>query len=175
MGIDPVDGVFFNGDDIIQTYPYSSFMSPERLDDNSIITDIAFDAEGNLFVFDAAFDTIYLLAPVPNNLGKCISDVAELCTGIRGRERAECNRTQQNFCHNLFEDICGNGIVEPGEECDTGAANANEPNFCRTNCTLPFCGDGILDTDFGFGDERCDDGNNVNGDGCDNDCNPTGF
>jgi cysteine-rich repeat protein len=32
---------------------------------------------------------------------------------------------------------------------------------CRTNCTVPRCGDGILD-----GGEACDDGNTVGGDGC---------
>jgi cysteine-rich repeat protein len=39
------------------------------------------------------------------------------------------------------------------------------PSSCRTNCTIPRCGDGILD-----GGEVCDDGNNVNGDGCSSDC-----
>ena len=38
-------------------------------------------------------------------------------------------------------------------------------SLCRTNCTIPRCGDGILD-----GGEVCDDGNNVNGDGCSSDC-----
>ena len=36
---------------------------------------------------------------------------------------------------------------------------------CRTNCTIPRCGDGILD-----GGEVCDDGNVVGGDGCAADC-----
>ncbi len=34
--------------------------------------------------------------------------------------------------------------------------------------TAATCGDGILDTEFG---ESCDDGNRVNGDGCDFQCN----
>jgi cysteine-rich repeat protein len=37
--------------------------------------------------------------------------------------------------------------------------------FCRTNCTIPRCGDGILE-----GGEVCDDGNTVDGDGCSSDC-----
>lgn len=41
----------------------------------------------------------------------------------------------------------------------------NSPSPCRTNCTIPVCGDGILD-----GGEVCDDGNNVNGDGCSANC-----
>ncbi len=36
---------------------------------------------------------------------------------------------------------------------------------CRTDCTIPFCGDGIAD-----GGELCDDGNGLSGDGCASDC-----
>jgi cysteine-rich repeat protein len=39
------------------------------------------------------------------------------------------------------------------------------PSACRTNCTVPTCGDGILDAG-----EVCDDGNNTSGDGCAADC-----
>lgn len=35
------------------------------------------------------------------------------------------------------------------------------PSLCRLDCTVPRCGDGILD-----GGEVCDDGNNTGGDGC---------
>lgn len=41
----------------------------------------------------------------------------------------------------------------------------NSPSMCRTDCTVPVCGDGIMD-----GGEVCDDGNNVGGDGCSADC-----
>ena len=51
------------------------------------------------------------------------------------------------------------------EECDDGEANADSPDTCRTDCTLPFCGDGIGDSD-----EECDDANLVNDDGCSNGC-----
>jgi len=40
------------------------------------------------------------------------------------------------------------------------------PSPCRTDCTVPKCGDGIMD-----GGEVCDDGNNQGGDGCAADCN----
>lgn len=36
---------------------------------------------------------------------------------------------------------------------------------CRTDCTVPFCGDGVVD-----GGELCDDGNTQGGDGCATDC-----
>jgi cysteine-rich repeat protein len=41
----------------------------------------------------------------------------------------------------------------------------DSPSKCRTDCTVPTCGDGILD-----GGEVCDDGNRSNGDGCSSDC-----
>jgi cysteine-rich repeat protein len=41
----------------------------------------------------------------------------------------------------------------------------DSPSKCRTDCTVPTCGDGILD-----GGEVCDDGNTSNGDGCSSDC-----
>lgn len=39
------------------------------------------------------------------------------------------------------------------------------PSACRLDCTVPACGDGILD-----GGEVCDDGNTVGGDGCAANC-----
>jgi len=39
---------------------------------------------------------------------------------------------------------------------------------CRKNCTIPSCGDKLLD-----GGEVCDDGNTVSGDGCANNCKST--
>jgi cysteine-rich repeat protein len=30
--------------------------------------------------------------------------------------------------------VCGNGIIEPGEQCDDG--NNNDLDGCRNNCTL---------------------------------------
>lgn len=39
------------------------------------------------------------------------------------------------------------------------------PSACRTTCTVPKCGDGLLD-----GGEVCDDGNVAGGDGCAADC-----
>jgi cysteine-rich repeat protein len=42
------------------------------------------------------------------------------------------------------------------------------PSTCRLDCTVPRCGDGILD-----GGEVCDDGNTTGGDGCAADCRST--
>ncbi len=60
---------------------------------------------------------------------------------------------------------CGNGRVTDGEDCDPG-----DPRFgslmtvdCDIDCTVPECGDGVVNALVG---EFCDDGNNVDDDGC---------
>jgi large repetitive protein len=73
--------------------------------------------------------------------------------------------------------VCGNGIVEEGEECDDG--NAAGGDGCSAFCSIEsgywcigepsvciaLCGDGMLDSG-----EECDDGNAVGGDGCSASC-----
>jgi len=54
---------------------------------------------------------------------------------------------------------CGDGIIDPGEECDD--ANTVNNDACTNACTLPTCGDGIVQSG-----EECDDGGNDAGDGC---------
>lgn len=62
------------------------------------------------------------------------------------------------------ETVCGNGQVEaPDEECDDGNAIADDG--CTNDCTLPRCGDGIVQLH-----ERCDDGNTLDGDCCSATC-----
>jgi cysteine-rich repeat protein len=59
---------------------------------------------------------------------------------------------------------CGDGLVDSNEACDSGPNNSDiTPGACRTDCTLPRCGDGVIDISLG---ERCDDANNITGDGC---------
>jgi len=58
---------------------------------------------------------------------------------------------------------CGNGFVEAPEQCDEMGETAS----CDIDCSLPQCGDGLLNVAAG---EVCDDGNAVNGDGCDDNC-----
>lgn len=63
---------------------------------------------------------------------------------------------------------CGDGTldIELGEACDDGVDNGDAPGACRLDCTLPICGDGVVDSP----EESCDDANDVGGDGCTPDC-----
>jgi cysteine-rich repeat protein len=66
--------------------------------------------------------------------------------------------------------LCGDGIRNPaaGEACDLGTQNS-DTGACLASCQLARCGDGHTQT----GVELCDDGNVINGDGCENDCTLT--
>jgi general secretion pathway protein A len=55
---------------------------------------------------------------------------------------------------------CGDGLVDPGEECDDG--NDIDSDGCLTSCRQAVCGDGVLHA----GVEECDDGNARNDDAC---------
>ncbi|MDY0003301.1 MAG: DUF4215 domain-containing protein, partial [Polyangia bacterium] len=59
---------------------------------------------------------------------------------------------------------CGNGVLDPGEECDDG--NSSNNDACMNNCQNARCGDGYV----WAGQEACDDGNNSNSDACLGDC-----
>ncbi|OLC53307.1 MAG: hypothetical protein AUH92_06200 [Acidobacteria bacterium 13_1_40CM_4_69_4] len=72
-----------------------------------------------------------------------------------------------------FVPLCGNGVIDPGEQCEPHTLCAGECNpvigvcfdiGCRSDCTCP-CGDGIVDPG-----EQCDDGNHLSGDGCSPGC-----
>lgn len=62
---------------------------------------------------------------------------------------------------------CGDGTVDPGEQCD----DAGESATCDDDCSTAECGDGRLNVTAG---ESCDDGAVVPGDGCDGACAPEG-
>jgi fibro-slime domain-containing protein len=65
-------------------------------------------------------------------------------------------------CHS----VCGDGIRTPNEACDDGV-NDGSYGHCTADCQWgPYCGDGVVQEPY----EQCDDGNSVNGDGCDVTC-----
>lgn len=58
--------------------------------------------------------------------------------------------------------VCGNGVIEPGEQCDHGGRPGNG---CREDCTAARCGDGIVDAG-----EQCDWGRRDQRESCTIDC-----
>lgn len=61
--------------------------------------------------------------------------------------------------------FCGDNVRQNlFEACDAGGVNSAA---CDSDCTAPVCGDGIRNAQNG---ESCDDGNVVNGDGCNSTC-----
>ena len=64
-----------------------------------------------------------------------------------------------------FAAVCGNGVMEAGEQCD-GVLDAACPGNCNGDCRCPaLCGDGYVQAG-----ETCDDGNAVSGDCCSSVC-----
>jgi cysteine-rich repeat protein len=61
--------------------------------------------------------------------------------------------------------VCGNGVVEIGEQCDDG--NTNDCDGCSAKCTIERCGNGVVECG-----EQCDDGpnNGTAGDPCSTTC-----
>jgi cysteine-rich repeat protein len=59
------------------------------------------------------------------------------------------------------EASCGDGVVDPGEQCDDGDQTSGDG--CDANCTTTACGNGVVTAGTG---EQCDDGNTVGGDCC---------
>jgi cysteine-rich repeat protein len=81
----------------------------------------------------------------------------------------------QNFSASttLTLSICGNELVDAGEDCDVlGETGVYSQTIAGRQCTPqcqygPYCGDGILQTAYA---EECDDGNNDDGDFCSATC-----
>lgn len=64
---------------------------------------------------------------------------------------------------------CGNGVTEPGEECDPGEQSTAD---CDADCTPAVCGDGFTNP---AALEQCDDGNDDSLDECSEECLETLF
>ena len=96
--------------------------------------------------------------------------VGEQCEDGNGQNGDGCS----SVC---LKEYCGNGIVDPGEQCDPGSPttlpltkpplwNHAIPTLdCDEFCELIICGDGIIN-----GHEQCDDCNRLDCDGCSSDC-----
>ncbi len=120
---------------------------------------------------------------VQTNKGEVCDDGFESISDARASYGWD-TENQMPYCKMCkYTGYCGDGIVQPGEQCDNGVVvdgkpqlwNGNIPSGgngeyggCNADCTLaPACGDGVYDKEYG---EACDDGNTVGNDGCEANC-----
>lgn len=68
-----------------------------------------------------------------------------------------------NIVHVYQSFICGDGVIDPGEDCDDNGESAT----CDDDCTPVACGDGVVNESAG---EACDDRDTDSGDGCSATC-----
>ncbi len=92
-----------------------------------------------------------------------VSDNASFDTGTLDHWSLHLHRPGASPCEGTFP-VCGNGVVETGEECDDG--NSDNTDGCVEGCLNATCGDGYVQA----GVEQCDDGNTNDNDACSNNC-----
>src|SRR5262249_3545779 len=111
--------------------------------------------------------------------------LARACGGVAGPEVGSCAplpdcvvadavRAGETLARDFYgatpaerDLLCGNGVMDLGEECDDGNEDPNDA--CTNTCQAARCGDGIVE----IGVEQCDDGNRNNNDACSNKCTET--
>ena len=120
---------------------------------------------------DCTFDE--LLCPDIARCGDGTLDLGEACDDGGTMDGDGCDANCQS-------ETCGDDTVDPLEACDgddlgaftcadfgfnAGAVTCQSCAIDFTGCRMSVCGDGMLE-----GPESCDDGNRVDGDGCDRRC-----
>jgi cysteine-rich repeat protein len=95
--------------------------------------------------------------------GKINNALGEECDNGLG------NNADDRDCTSLCKvNVCGDTLAntlgpDHKEDCDDG--NSNQLDGCSNECTMPECGNGVIEMP-----EACDDFNTDNGDGCSSDC-----
>jgi cysteine-rich repeat protein len=121
---------------------------------------------------------------VSNNTNPLTCKIAICGDSVVNADREDCdngvnNGTAGNACSATCQTVaCGNGILDPGEQCDDG--NTSNADDClssggnaATRCKLARCGDGLLQSVDNV--EDCDNGvNNGPGNACSTDCHAQG-
>ena len=164
----------------VQTAPV--LVHPAFTEDETYVPDVEVDAQGNALVVWAGTGTplatqqirgrAYDTGNAPLGYEFLVADeftnevrVARLANGhfvLAWNGSAGVSGKVLSLCLPSVAQ-CGDGVVYAAcEQCDDGAANSDTaPDACRTNCLLPRCSDGTVDSG-----EQCDDGNLTNCDGC---------
>ena len=99
-----------------------------------------------------------------NNAGEFLSLTDDGCYMVYTDSDSAGDVEPNNFGFMKICELCGNGVSDPGEECDDG--NPDDCDGCDGDCRLSTtCGNGIV-----CGAEQCDDGNLLDGDCCTSAC-----
>lgn len=135
----------------------------------------------------SAFAALALNCAVsPGSAGRALGAITRACSGIAGQDVGSCASlpgcavdsatiTGRRIASALYSRAelppeCHNGVLEPGEVCETPVDTPDCVNCKGGNS----CGDGLVS-----GNEECDDANAVSGDGCSATCQvelpPGGF
>lgn len=99
---------------------------------------------------------------------QCVCAIDDFCCEFSWD--SSCVTVAQNSCSACAPPVCGNAILEPGEQCDDGNVQSNDG--CDANCAIEnaICGNGDVEQG-----EECDDDNTTSGDGCSSSCQFEGF
>ena len=113
---------------------------------------------------------------------QCKVEAGSACSFLSSvGSKSECNKVvcgdgkRQNSTDGTVIEICDDGNVANGDGCSSTCGV--EPGFScdlnkdKTECHEVKCGDGVQEiSSDGSRDEKCDDGNEKDGDGCDSSC-----
>ncbi len=126
------------------TFGFSTrFLRGSLLDDQVLTL-----ADGNL---DGVLSIGEMRRAVTDMIGATeTNDLAYDLSGNGTTDRTDLTLLLQSIRAHLSA-VCGNGIVEPGEQCDDG--NQSNTDACLNTCKLPVCGNQVLE-----GTEQCDNG-----------------
>lgn len=70
--------------------------------------------------------------------------VGNICSGLKGNVKSDCLTDNKNV-ETITESVCGNGIVEPGEDCDCGGSDGCGNSKCCDPKTCKFAQGAVCD------------------------------
>jgi cysteine-rich repeat protein len=152
---------------------YSGWLDELRLSTTVRYT-AAFVPPTTVFAPDAATVALYHFDEGP--AGACTSTVLDSSGAVGGPSHGACRfggagtpgPVYSTDVPLLGDPLCGNGALDPGEECDDG--DTTDGDGCDSNCRVTACGNGIVTSG-----EECDDANLITSDGCEADCTRTPY
>jgi cysteine-rich repeat protein len=165
------------GDGIVNPlYTSPGAAGPEQCDPPSVANgcsvDCRFERCGN-GMLDPQEQCDGTLGQQPCNTATCLTERCgngifddDATTGVHEQCDDDNINDNDGCSHDCKLEFCGDGATNNHEACDP-----TDPLFgaagCNSDCTKPKCGDFKLNTAAG---EQCDDGNNLDGDGCSATC-----